>query len=235
MKPNSWHKTVAQAAVAIVALLPLGAGAQTVITPGGVRSSFQNMFLGNRAPTLGTTFGGYFGVPYGGFYGFADPSLALTPLGMQPVGYGYNGFTETGYPAPTDWDILRSIYAQGYQDAASQQAAADAAAAEAPPPVGMTARPRGAASRVPHGSDGVRAWRVGRGGQVALRWQGDPRIASSVTFELTDRSGRVLRGTTVDQLPAEIHFTPPANAVFYQAVVHYVDGASNIIMGRLPR
>ena len=56
-----------------------------------------------------------------------------------------------------------------------------------------------------------------------------------MTFSVTDRFGRALRTTTVDQLPAEAHFSPPANAAFYEAVVHYVDGATNTIMGRLPK
>ena len=88
--------------------------------------------------------------------------------------------------------------------------------------------------RVPHGSDAEKMWRPARG-QVSLRWQGDPRIASSVTFSVTDRSGRTLRSTTVDQLPAEVRFTPPSNAAFYQVVVHYIDGKTNIIMGKLPQ
>jgi len=177
---------------------------------------------------------------YGGYYGFGDPTLAVTPYGgVVPIGYGYNGYTGTGYPSPSDWQILQAAYAQGYQ-AAAAQAAYDAAANPAdntiypPGPVGMTATPRGAVSRVPHGSDGVRMWRVG-GKQIALRWQGDSRVASYVTFSVTDRSGRTLRTTSVDQLPAEVHFTPPANAAFYEAVVHYVDGATNTIMGRLPQ
>ncbi len=75
---------------------------------------------------------------------------------------------------------------------------------------------------------------MGRG-QVSLRWQGDPKLADSVTFELTDRSGRMLRRSTVSRLPAEVRFTIPANAAFYEADVHYTDGATNTIMSRLPR
>lgn len=170
-----------------------------------------------------------------GYYGFTDPTVTVTPYGVQPLGYGYNGYTGTGAPLNPDWEMLRAIYAQGYQDAmnaaAAQQNVNDTVIS---PPTGMTATPPRAAGRVPHGSDAVRMWRVGRG-QVALRWQGDPRIASSVTFQLVDRADRPIRATTVNQLPAEIHFTPPANAVYYQAIVHYVDGATNTIMGRLPK
>jgi hypothetical protein len=175
----------------------------------------------------------------GGYYGFTDPTIAVTPFGIRTLGYGYNGYTGMGAPMNPDWQMLRSIYAQGYQDAmnaAAAQAAANAAAAdtaEAPETTGMTATPRGAVGRVPHGSDSVRVRRAG--GQIALRWQGDPRTVSSVTFELTDRAGRTLRRTTVDQLPAEVHFTPPAKAVYYQVIVHYVDGANNTIMSKLAR
>jgi len=210
------------------------AAAMSAFFNGGVNPLFANAVVANA---------GY----YGGYYGFGDPTLAITPYGgAVPIGYGYNGYTGTGYQGPSDWQILQAAYAQGYQaaaNAAAAQAAYDAAAQAANPadnmiyppgPVGMTATPRGAVSRVPHGSDGVRMWRVG-GKQIALRWQGDSRIASYVTFSVTDRSGRALRSTSVDQLPAEVHFTPPANAAFYQAVVHYVDGATNTIMGRLPQ
>jgi len=167
--------------------------------------------------------------------GYYDPVVAVSPTGIQPLPGGYygpDGYYGPGYDSPANWDILRAIYAQGVRDALN--AVAPPAETIVPDPtIGMTARPRGLVSRVPHGSDGVRAWRVGTG-QVMLRWQGDPRIASGVTFDITDRSGRVLRGTTVDQLPAEVKFTPPPNAAFYQAIVHYVDGATNTIMGKLP-
>jgi len=169
---------------------------------------------------------------------YYDPVMAVSPTGIQPLPGGYygpNGYYGPGYDSPANWDILRAIYAQGLRDGLKAASPVDNTepAPENGPTMGMTARPRGAVSRVPHGSDGVRAWRVGRS-QLALRWQGDPRVASSVTFQLTDRSGRVLRGTTVDQLPAEVKFTPPANAAYYQAIVHYVDGATNTIMGKLP-
>jgi len=206
------------------------AAAMSAFFNNGGSAFFANPVLAN---------GGY----YGGYYGFGDPTLAITPYGgAVPIGYGYNGYTGTGYPSPSDWQILQAAYAQGYQ-AAAAQAAYDAAMQAANPenntiyppgPAGMTATPRGAVSRVPHGSDGVRMWRVG-GKQIALRWQGDSRVASYVTFSVTDRSGRRLRSTDVSQLPAEVHFTPPANAAFYEAVVHYVDGATNTIMGRLPQ
>jgi len=197
-----------------------------------------NMQMNGVFPTAGS-FGGYNPFAalanngyYGGYYGYGgDPTIAVTPYGPVPVGTGYNGYTGTGYPPPSDAQILRSAYAQGYQDAVIQDAQSTAYNAA---PAGMTATPRGAYPRVPHGSDGVRMWRAGRG-QVALRWQGDPRVASSVTFSVTDRSGRALRSTTVDQLPAEVRFTPPSNAVFYEAVVHYIDGGTNTIMGRLPQ
>jgi len=169
--------------------------------------------------------------------GFYDPVVAVSPTGIQPLPggyYGSNGYYGPGYDSPGNWDILRALYAQGLRDGMNAAAPpAETIVPDPDPTMGMTARPRGAISRVPHGSDGVRAWRVGNG-QVTLRWQGDPRIASSVTFQITDRSGRVLRGTTLDQLPAEVKFTPPANAAFYQAIVHYVDGANNTIMGKLP-
>jgi len=171
---------------------------------------------------------------------FYDPAIAVSPTGIRPLAPGYyapDGYYGPGYDSLSNWDILRAVYAQGVRDAlaaANAPAPAETVAPEPDTTVGMTARPRGAASRVPHGSDGVRAWRVGTG-QVTLRWQGDPRIASSVTFEITDKAGRVLRGTTVNQLPAEVKFTPPANAAYYQAIVHYVDGANNTIMGKLPR
>jgi len=172
---------------------------------------------------------------------FFDPTLAVSPTGIQPLASGYygpNGYYGPGYDSAANWSILRAAYDQGVRDALRATAPAPSESVEPAPNVdtttGMTARPRGAVSRVPHGADNVRAWKVGTG-QVTLRWQGDPRFASSVTFELTDRSGRVLRGTTVDQLPAEVKFTPPANAAYYQAIVHYVDGANNTIMGKLPR
>jgi len=168
---------------------------------------------------------------------YYDPIVAVTPGGLQALRSGYygpTGYYNNGYDSPSNWDILRAAYARGAMDALNSVAPDDTLEPAPDPTIGMTARPRGAVSRVPHGSDGVRAWRVGTG-QVSLRWQGDPRIASSVTFQITDRSGRVLRGTTVDQLPAEVKFTPPANAAFYQAIVHYVDGANNTIMGKLPR
>jgi len=187
--------------------------------------------FGGFNPFYNLTNAGY----YGGYYGYGDPTIAVTPYGIVPIGYGYNGYTGMGAPGPSDMQILRSAYAQGYQDAVSRDAQNSAInSGETPEPSGMTATPRGAPSRVPHGSDGVRMWRVGRG-QVALRWQGDPRVASSVTFSVTDRSGRALRSTTVDQLPAEVRFTPPSNAVYYEAVVHYIDGGKNTIMGRLPQ
>ena len=169
---------------------------------------------------------------------YYDPVVAVSPTGIRPLATGYygpDGYYGPGYDSLSNWSLLREVYARGVRDAAAAAAALDETAAVEPDPtIGMTARPRGMVSRVPHGSDNVRAWRVGRG-QVTLRWQGDARTASSVTFQVTDRSGRVLRGTTVDQLPAEVRFTPPANAVYYQAIVHYVDGANNTIMGKLPR
>jgi len=181
-------------------------------------------FFGGFNPSYGMTSTGN----YGGYYGYGDPAFTVTPNGIVPLGNGYGG-------GPSDSEILQSTYAQGYQDAMNQaaQSAANNTGADTNP-TGMSASPRGGLARVPHGSDGVRMWRVGRG-QVALRWQGDSRIASSVTFSVTDRSGRALRSTTVSQLPVEVHFTPPPNAAFYQAVVHYVDGGTNTIMGRLPQ
>ena len=194
----------------------------------GFGSSFPNG-IGGFASGNGLGSGGY----YGGYYGFGDPTFAVTPNGLVPLGYGYNGYTGSG--APSDSEPLRSAYSRGYQEAANQ-AALNGAPNSAPAdyPTGMTAVPRRAIARVPHGSDGAKVWRVGNG-QVAVRWQGDSRIASSVTVSVTDRAGRALRSTTLNQLPAEVHFTPPSNAVFYQVVVHYVDGAKNTIMGRLPR
>lgn len=187
-------------------------------------------FFGGASPFstfYGAANNGYAGGYYGGYYGGGDPTIAVTPYGVVPLGNGYQG-------GASDTQILNSAYAQGYQDAMSQAAQSVAANADANYPTGMTATPRGAVARVPHGSDGMRVSRVGRD-QVNLRWQGDPRIASSVTFSVTDRSGRTLRSTTVSELPAEVRFTPPPNAAFYQAVVHYVDGATNTIMGRLPQ
>lgn len=169
--------------------------------------------------------------------GFYDPALAVSPTGIRPLATGYygpDGYYGPGYDSLANWSLLRAVYAQGVRDTLNATAPpAEIVVPEPDPTIGMTARPRGAVSRVPHGSDAVRAWRVGKG-QVTLRWQGDPRVASSVTFEITDKSGRVLRGTTVNQLPAEVKFTPPANAAYYQAIVHYVDGANNTIMGKLP-
>jgi len=181
-------------------------------------------------------FAGRNGGFYGGYYGFSDPAFTVTPNGLVPMDYGYGGYPGTGGPAQSDWDVLRSTYNQGYQDAL------DAAAAQAngegnadTNATGMTATPRNTVRAVPHGSDDVKMWRIGRSSQIALRWQGDPRVAASVTFSVTDRSGRTLRSTTVNQLPAEVRFTPPANAVYYQALVHYVDGKTNTIMGKLPQ
>jgi hypothetical protein len=168
---------------------------------------------------------------------YYDPIVAVTPGGMQALRsgfYGPTGYYPSGYDSPANWDILRAAYARGAMDALNAVAPAETVEPAPDPTIGMSATPRGAVSRVPHGSDGVRAWRI-PSGQVMLRWQGDGRIASSVTFQITDRSGRALRGTTVDQLPAEVKFTPPANAAYYQAIVHYVDGATNTIMGKLPR
>jgi len=196
-----------------------------MMSAGGIGAAFPNG-LGLFNIGLGSGNGGF----YGGYYGFGDPTIAVTPYGPVPIGNGYNGYT--GGSGPSDWDVARAIYAQGYQDAANTAAIIEAEGTPAYPS-GMTATPRGAIARVPHGSDGARVWRVGNG-QVAVRWQGDSRIASSVTVSVTDRAGRALRSTTLTQLPAEVHFTPPSNAVFYQVVVHYVDGANNTIMGRLP-
>jgi len=194
----------------------------SMMSAGGIGSAFPNG-LGIFNSGYGFGNGGY----YGGYYGFGDPTIAITPNGPVALDNGYNN-------GPSDWQILRSAYAQGYQDAANQAALNEATAnVAAPYPTGMTASPRGAIARVPHGSDGAKVWRVGNG-QVAVRWQGDSRVASSVTVSVTDRAGRALRSTTLTQLPAEVHFTPPSNAVFYQVVVHYVDGANNTIMGRLP-
>jgi len=187
----------------------------------------------NMTPYAPGTYG--FGYPsyigmYGGGYGYGDPAFAVTPYGLQPVGDGYGGYNT---PSAPNWDMLRAIYAQGYQDAANAAAAnAYADNAQASVPSGMTATPRGAVSRVPHGNDGVRVSRVGRG-EMSLRWQGDPSTVSSVTFELVDSSLRPLRRTTVDQLPAEARFTPSPSAAFYQVIVHYIDGATNTIMGRV--
>lgn len=188
-------------------------------------------------------------VPGFGAYGYTGPSFTVTPYGgVVPLGYGYNGYTGSGYADNGEWDVLRQAYSQGFQEALAQaraqdaqRAAAQASEQTAPPSDnedtttlrGMTATPPGAVHRVPHGADSVRSWRVGR--QVALRWQGDPRTASSVKFELTDSSGRTLRSATVSQLPAEVHLTPPPGTAFYRATVQYVDGANNTIMSTLPR
>ena len=193
----------------------------------GFGSSFPNV-IGGFASGNGLGNGGY----YGGYYGFGDPTFAVTPNGLVPLGYGYNGYTGSG--TSSDSGVLRSAYAQGYEDAANQAALNDAPNSAPSNRTGLTAAPRGAIARVPHGSDGAKVWRVGNG-QVAVRWQGDSRIASSVTVSVTDRAGRALRSTTLTQLPAEVHFTPPSNAVFYQVVVRYVDGAKNTIMGSLPK
>ncbi len=220
---NAFGNTLIPSSIA-TGFNPLAAqqnAAMSAFVNGGVSPLFANVALAN-------------GVAYGGYYGFSDPTLAITPYGAIPMGYGYNGYAGSGYQGPSDWQILQAAYARGYQEAANEAAYAASNTNNANYPTGMTATPRGAVSRVPHGSDGVKMWRV-NGNQVMLRWQGDSRVASSVTFSVTDRSGRALRSTTVHQLPAEVRFTPPANAAFYQAVVHYVDGATNTIMGRLPR
>ncbi|HLJ54993.1 MAG TPA: hypothetical protein VKT77_08120 [Chthonomonadaceae bacterium] len=168
--------------------------------------------------------GGYYG---GGAYGQNDPSLVVSPYGVYPAGNGNDG--------PSSQDAMRAAYQQGYieaqREAMAQQMIGPGTTAPSTA-VGMTATPYNLRNRVPHGSDGVRAWRVGN--QVALRWQGDPRIASSVTFSITDRNGRAIRGATVNELPAEARFTPTDNAAYYEAVVHYVDGQTNTIMGKLP-
>jgi hypothetical protein len=195
----------------------------------GFNNGFNNGFIG---------FNGFNNGFYGGYSGYpADPTLAFTPYGPMAIGYGYNGYTGTGFGAPSDLDVARALYAQGYQDAANTAAQAAYANAYANSmnnaPSGMTANPNPGLARVPHGSDGVKIWRVGNG-QIQMRWQGDSRVASSVTFSITDRNGRTIRTTTVNQLPAEVRFTPTDNAAFYEAVVHYVDGANNTIMGRLP-
>ena len=173
---------------------------------------------------------------YGGAYTFGDPTLAFTPYGIQNLGYGYNGYVGAGSPEPPEWEMLHSIYAEGYQDAtnpdASQTVADDSE--NVAYPSGVALAQRGLVARVPHGSDSVKMWRVAPG-RLALRWQGDPRIANSVTFELTDRAGRTLRRATVTRNPAEVRFAPPRNAAFYKATVQYVDGASNTIMSRLMR
>lgn len=221
-------------------------GSNAGFFPMAGNSAFGNLgsgyFFGFN-PAIGSGLMGAGYSPYGGYYGYNDPTIAVTPFGIQPLGYGYNGFTGTGEGYNNsagmgafnpNWAILNNAYSQGYQDALNMEnsdttqnnANTDTA------PQGMTATPRNSVSRVPHGSDSVRMWRVGRG-EIALRWQGDGRIASSVTFALTDRDGKVLRRTTVDQLPAEVRFTPTKNAMFYQVNVRYVDGATNTIMGRL--
>jgi len=200
------------AAGAVACLIGTAASAQIVVSP-AVRAPYN------------------FGY-YGGGNGYLDPTFTVSPYGnIVPLGYGYNGYTGSGLHDNTDWEMLRSLYAQGYQDAVAQ---VQTEGPDVGSPTGMVATPRNAARRVPHGSDGVRMWKVGNG-QIALRWQGDPRVASSVTFSITDKAGRTLRRTTVSQLPAEVRFTPPPGAVFYQVVVHYVDGANNTIMSRLPR
>ena len=187
------------------------------------------------AASIGTATAQYTTLPpYRGYYGgYSGPTIAVTPFGLRNLGYGYDGYMGSGVPASPDWDYMRAMYEQGYQDALGATAAQNADQGEVSYPEGMTATPRGVVGRVPHGSDGVRMWRIGKT-QVALRWLGDPRIASAITFTLTDKSGRPLRRSTVRELPAEVRFTPPANGVFYEAVVHYVDGATNTIMGRLP-
>jgi len=169
----------------------------------------------------GPTGGGYYG---GGGYG-QDSTLVVSPYGVYPADNG-----------PSPQDVMRAAYQQGYieaqREAMAQQMIGPGTTAPSTPVNGMTATPSYVRNRVPHGSDGVRAWRVGN--QVALRWQGDPRIANSVTFSITDRNGRAIRGATVSELPAEARFTPTANAAYYEAVVHYVDGQTNTIMGKLP-
>ncbi len=195
-------------------------------------AAFANRGVNQENGGFAGTNGGF----HGGYYGFGDPAFAVTPNGLMPVDYGFGGYPGPDGPGRSDWDILRSSYDQGYLDAVNAAAAqANADGSADADSTGMTAAPKGAPTRVPHGSDDVKMWRVGRSSQVALRWQGDPRVASSVTFSVTDRSGRTLRSTTVNRLPAEVRFTPPANAVYYQALVHYVDGKSNTIMGKLPQ
>jgi len=241
MKAQTFKQSLFAAAVIGIALVSFQAGATAQFNGQmsmPVISGNGNGFAGFNS---GFGFGSPFSMIYGG--GGYGQTIAVTPFGIQELGYGYNGYTGAGEQPGPDWQILRAIYAQAYQDAVNANTANNANAANSDasgdqsavaPPTGMTATPRAYSGRVPHGNDDVRAWRVG-GKQIALRWQGDPKIASSVTFEINDASGRALRRTTVDQLPAEVRFLPPATAAFYQVKVHYVDGATNTIMSRLPK
>ena len=223
---------VAGAIAATAVGIGVHANAQRFVAPGTAGAPFGRAYSFS-APLTVSSYGGY----YGGYYGNSDPTITVTPFGIESLGYGYNGYTGSGQQYSPDWEILREVYAQAYQDAQNSAAAnAPSEDMQVTYPNGTTTMPRSAlaARRVAHGTDTVRMWRVGRGA-VALRWQGDPRTVSSVTFALTDKAGNPIRRTTLDQLPAEIHFTPPANAVYYQAKVRYIDGATNIIMGKLLR
>lgn len=183
---------------------------------------------------------GYF---YRGYSDVFDPFNSVWGYGgvvINPYLYGYGQYT---YPQTTfdGMNTLRSAYAQGYRDAAAQAGAAanqqqsiQEQAVAPDVPTGMSADPRpNVPTRVPHGEDRVKAWRVGN--QLVLRWIGDPNTVSRVTFALTDRSGRTLRRTSTATLPAEVRFSPSASTAFYELTVQYIDGGVNTIMSRLPR
>ena len=209
-----------------------------------------------NSPSIGIVQRPYFG----GTYSFGDPAFMVTPFGLQAVDlgsfgmsstgfrqFGYdsfamspfedatygtrnNGSSGSGFPATPTWEMLQETYAQGYRDAVNTtRQAADRNANDA----GAIPSPRRyLGPPVPHGADSVRASRLSNG-QLTLRWVGDPRVASSISFALTDRSNRTLARTTISRLPAVVHFTPSPGAAFYEVVVHYIDGGTNTIMSRL--
>lgn len=163
---------------------------------------------------------GFFIVP--GYSQYTDPPMAITPSGIIPLGYGDDGYGNYGFGY-----LPYGGYMNGYADALNNMDANGVNPDQNnAPDNGWTGY---VITRVPHGNDQVGAKRL-TNGMVALRWQGNPKNISSITFALTDSKGRVLRSQTITSPPAEVRFNRPANASFYEAFIRYIDGASNTVM-----
>jgi hypothetical protein len=195
-------------------LAMMGANAQIISYPPVV---FPNGTAVGGAVDMNRSITGAF-VIQPGYRGYRDgPPLAITPNGLYALdgpGISYNYVIENGN-TPIQYDVYdENSNANNDYASANRQ-------------IGYY-RP----SRVPHDRDHIQAKRL-KNGEIQLNWKGDPRIVAGIRFALLDRNGKALKQTTVTRLPGAAQFTRPRTAVYYGAMIYYIDGKTNTFLSRI--
>ncbi len=171
-------------------------------------TAFAALSLGFLAPGALAQNGSYRPVPPGQYGQPVQPNNGNVNI----FGYGYGPSVQLNSDGTTVNDNdpdLYNYYGANYDNSRSN------------------ANNRSASGALPRTSDSIDVSREA-GGRIVIRWNGEPRAVTRITYGLLDKGRRPLKQYVANR-PMEMRMTKTRYAAFAQVVVQYINGTTNSI------